>query len=155
MRSCFKLAVLTGALVAWSGLLPAGEAGPIFELRAGESYFRVGGRPAFVLGLDHSGFRPLPCVFSAGVTGAVLGSDTVRLAWCRDVDCAPPVWLQRPLLGQTLAIEVPGAAWQVEFIDPVSGRSGGTMRLAIQDRRLQVALPEFEGSIALRLTRQE
>lgn len=94
-------------------------------------------------------------MFSAGVTGAVLGSDTVRLAWCRDVDCAPPAWPQRPLRGQTLAIEVPGAAWQVEFVDPLSGRSGGTMRLVVQDRRLQVVLPEFEGSIALRLTRQE
>jgi hypothetical protein len=58
MRSCFKLAVLAGALMAWSRLLPAGEAGPSFELRPGESYFRVGGRPAFVLGRNPAGMNP-------------------------------------------------------------------------------------------------
>ena len=108
---------------------------------------------AFVRGIDYTGFTPVPCVLSAGLKGAVLGNDTTRLGWFRDAACEPPEWPMRPLSGQTVTLDAAGAAWQVEFFDPVTGKSIGRSRLDVRDQRIQIVLPEFQGSIAVRLKR--
>ncbi len=108
---------------------------------------------AFVKGVDYTGFAPVPCVLSDGLKGAVIGNETLRLGWFRDVRCEPPAWPMRPMTGQTVTVEASGDFWRVEFIDPVTGKSVGESRLNVQDRHLRMTLPEFQGSVALRLKR--
>jgi hypothetical protein len=108
---------------------------------------------AFVRDVDYAGFAPVPCVLSAGLKGALLGNDRLRLGWFRDAACEPPEWPVRPLPGQTVTMEAPGDAWQIEFIDPVTGQTIGQSRLTVRERHLQLALPAFQGSLAVRLKR--
>lgn len=108
---------------------------------------------AFVRGVDCTGFGPLPCVLSNGIKGAMIGNGSARLGWVRDVQCEPPDWPIRPMSGQTLTVEAPGDSWRVEFVDPVTGESIGEDRLATRDGSVRMVLPEFQGSIAIRLNR--
>jgi hypothetical protein len=110
---------------------------------------------AFVHGVDFTGYQPVPCVVSDGVKGAVLGNAQVRLGWFRDIRCAPPDWPMKPVAQQSVTVPAPGKTWQVEFFDPATGTSTGKRPLAVRDRRLQIVLPEFQGSIAIRLQRLE
>lgn len=75
------------------------------------------------------------------------------MGWFRDVQCEPPDWPLKLMSGQTVTVDVPGDSWQVEFFDPVTGKSTGERRLAIRKRSVQIVLPEFHGSIAVRLKR--
>jgi hypothetical protein len=109
----------------------------------------------FVRGVDYTGFAPVPCVLSDGVKGAVIGNDRERLGWFRDVRCDPPDWPMKPLSEQTVTVDAPGDSWQVEFFDPVTGKSTGENRLAVRDRRARIVLPKFQGSIAVRLKQLE
>ncbi len=43
---------------------------------------------AFLRGVDYTGFAPVPCILSDGLKGAMLGTDTHRLGWFRDLRCA-------------------------------------------------------------------
>jgi hypothetical protein len=106
---------------------------------------------AFVRDVDYSGFVPVPCVVSDGVKGAMIGNDRERLGWFRDVRCDPPDWPAKPLSGQTVVMDVPGDSWQVTFFDPITGKSTGENRLVIRNRNSRIVLPEFQGSIAVRL----
>jgi hypothetical protein len=108
---------------------------------------------AFVREVDYTGFGPVPCVASSGLKGAVLGNEKTRLAWFRDPQCEPPRWPMRPVSGQTVTVDAPGDSWQGEFFDPATGKSIGEGRFAVRDGRLQVALPEFRGSVAVKLKR--
>jgi hypothetical protein len=108
---------------------------------------------AFVQGADFTGFAPVACQLSAGLKGAVVGNSRLRLAWFRDARCEPPGWPTKPLAGEIATIDAPGSSWQVEFFDPVAGASVGKRRVGVHDRRLRLALGEFQGSIAVRLTR--
>jgi len=108
---------------------------------------------AFVRSVDYTGFGPVPCVLSDGLKGAVIGGDRSRLGWFRDARCEPPDWPMKPVTGQTVTVEAPGEAWQVELVDPVTGQSAGGSRLAVRDRRVRIVLPEFKGAIAARLKR--
>jgi len=110
---------------------------------------------AFVRGVDYTGFGPVACVLSPGLKGAMIGSDRTRLGWFRDVACDPPDWPIKPLSGQTVTVDAPGDSWQAEFVDPVTGQTTGEKRLAVLDRQLRIVLPEFQGSIAVRLKRTE
>ena len=110
---------------------------------------------AFVRDVDYTGFRPVPCVLAEGVKGAVIGNDQVRLGWFRDVRCAPPDWQMKSLSGQAVTVNASGTAWRVEFIDTLTGKATGESRLAVQDRHVRIELPEFQGAIAIRLTRCE
>jgi hypothetical protein len=106
---------------------------------------------AFVVGVDFSGFAPVPCVLSDGLKGAAIGNDKVRLGWFRDVRCDPPDWPTRATSDQTVTMNAPGDSWQVAFVDPATGKSTGASRLAVRDGRVRIVLPEFQGSIAVRL----
>ncbi|MCY2992482.1 MAG: hypothetical protein NTY19_32065 [Planctomycetota bacterium] len=110
---------------------------------------------AFVRDVDYTEFTPVPCVLAAGVKGAAIGNEHARLGWFRDVRCEPPGWPMKPLSGQVVTMDTTGTAWQVEFIDPLTGKSTGKSRLAVDDGRFRIVLPEFQGSIAVRLKRLE
>ena len=106
---------------------------------------------AFVRAVDYTGFRPVPCTLSDGLKGAALGNDKERLGWFRDLRCEPPDWPMVPLAGQAVTMEVPGEVWQVGFYDPVTGQSTGESRLPVREHHIRIALPEFQGSIAIRM----
>lgn len=109
---------------------------------------------AFVRGVDYTGFAPVACVLSDGLKGAVLGNDRTRLGWFRDAQCEPPAWPMQAVSGQTVTVEdAPGDSWQVEFFDPATGKSTGEGRLRARAGRLRINLPEFKGSVAVRLKR--
>ena len=62
MTSRFLLAAMAGSVFVWSSSAPlypiqSGEE-PRFELRPGENYFRIDGRPTFVLGRNPAGMTP-------------------------------------------------------------------------------------------------
>jgi hypothetical protein len=107
----------------------------------------------FVRDVDYTGFKPVACVFSAGVKGAMIGNGKLRLGWFRDRACDPPDWPVKPLSQQTVTLDAPGTSWQVEFIDPVTGLPTGKSLLPVREGRLRIVLPEFQGSIAVRLER--
>jgi len=107
----------------------------------------------FVRGIDYSGFVPVSCVLSTGLKGAMIGNDTLRLGWFRDVQCNPPDWPMKPVFGQIVTLDAPGDLWQVEFFDPATGKVTSKKQLAINDRRIHIVLPEFQGSIAIRMRR--
>ena len=108
---------------------------------------------AFVRGVDFAGFAPVPCEPSAGLKGAVIGHDTMRLGWFRDARCVPPDWPSQPRAGETVVMAAPGSDWRAEFFDPVTGGTAGTCTAPVHAGRIRIALPEFRGSIALRLAR--
>jgi hypothetical protein len=108
---------------------------------------------AFVRGVDWTDFAPVQCQLSAGLKGAMIGNGKTRLGWFRDVRCSPPDWPIRPVTGQTVTVDLPGDSWQVEFFDPAIGKSTGARRATVREGRLQMALPEVKGSLAVRLKR--
>jgi hypothetical protein len=108
---------------------------------------------AFVVSVDFSDFAPVPCDLPATLKGALIGNATTRLGWFRDAKCCPPDWPVKPLAGQPVTLIAPGNSWQVEFIDPATGKSLGESRMSVVDQRLRIALVEFQGSIALKLKR--
>jgi hypothetical protein len=106
---------------------------------------------AFVRGVDCTGFEPVACEPPAGLRGAVVGNGKVRLGWFRDARCDPPDWPVKRLSDQRVTVRAPGNSWQVEFFDPVTGKSIGNSRLTARDRRLRIALPAFKGTVAVKL----
>lgn len=110
---------------------------------------------AFVRGVDWTGFMPIPCVFSDGVKGAVIGNDRECLGWFRDTGCEPPDWPIKRISGQTVTMDAPGDSWQLEFFDPLTGKAIGKGQLAVQNRSVRIVLPEFHGSVAVRLKQRE
>jgi hypothetical protein len=106
---------------------------------------------SFVRGIDFADFAPVPCEHSSGVKGAVLGNRRLRLAWFRDAECGPPDWPMKLLSGQHVTMDAPGSGWQVEFFDPVTGKSAGKTRTSVRDQRLRILLGEFQGSVVVQL----
>jgi hypothetical protein len=108
---------------------------------------------AFVAGVDFTGFAPVLCDLPATLNGAVLGNGKVRLGWFRDTQCAPPHWPMKPLSGQQVTMDAPGKSWQVEFFNPVTGKTTSKSQQTAQDQRLKILLPAFQGSVAIKLKR--
>jgi hypothetical protein len=108
---------------------------------------------AFVRGVDYTGFEPVSCDLPAGVKGAVLGNGKERLGWFRDARCGPPDWAMRRLSDQQVAVDAAGKSWQVEFFDPVTGKSTGKRQITPRGQRLRIPLPAFRGSVAVKLKR--
>jgi hypothetical protein len=108
---------------------------------------------SFVRGIDFTDFGPLPCNLPVGVKGAVIGNATTQLGWFRDATCVPPDWPTKPLSGQQVTMDTPGNSWQVEFFDPITGKSTGERQISVRDQGLRIDLPEFQGSIAIKLKR--
>lgn len=108
----------------------------------------------FVHAIDFSGFSPVSCVLSDGLMGAMIGNGKSFLGWFRDVRCIPPDWPINQMVCQTVTVDVSDNLWQVEFLDTVTGKSIGESRLAAKVGRIHIVLPEFSGSIAIRLKPQ-
>jgi hypothetical protein len=120
---------------------------------AGRYHSAAANAAAFVQGIDWAGFAPVPCVLSEGLKGAMVGNGRTRLGWFRDARCEPPDWPVSSEAGQTVTVDAPGRSWRIEFIDPVTGQTVGTGKLAVHDRRIHIVLPDFQDSIAFRLNR--
>jgi hypothetical protein len=105
---------------------------------------------AFVRGVDFTGFAPLECEATAGLKGAMVGNDRVRLGWFRDASCIPPNWPVRQVTKQRVTFASKSGSWHVEFFSPATGKTLSTTRLATQDGKLTIDLPAFEDSIAYR-----
>jgi hypothetical protein len=95
----------------------------------------------------------MACDLPNGLHGAVIGNEKARLGWFRDGRCGPPDWPMKPLSAQYVTTPASCKSWQVEFFDPVTGRSTGKKRIGVQKKRLRIPLPEFQGSIAVRIKR--
>lgn len=107
---------------------------------------------AFVRGVDRSDFAPVPCEPSPGLKGAAIGHDLMRLAWFRDARCQPPEWPENPVSGASVTMAAIDGAWRAEFTDPATGAACGAATPVASGGRLRVVLPEFRGSIAVKLT---
>jgi hypothetical protein len=108
---------------------------------------------SFVRGVNFTGFGPVRCDLPAGLKGAVIGNDKMRLGWFRDARCGPPDWPMKRLAGQAVTMDVPGKSWEVEFFDPETGKSTGKRRITQRDKQLRIVLPEFQGSVAVKCKR--
>jgi len=106
---------------------------------------------AFARGVDFSGFKPVPCTLSPGLLGAMIGNDKTRVGWFRDAHCEPPDWPVKPVTGQSVTFDSAGTEWHAEFFDPATGKSLGESPLPPSDSEARLPIPEFEGSIAVRL----
>ena len=75
------------------------------------------------------------------------------LGWFRDARCVPPDWPTKPLAGREVTVSVEGRFWQAESFDPATGKSTGKRKLEAKQKRLKISLPEFRGSVAVKLER--
>jgi hypothetical protein len=107
----------------------------------------------FLRGVDYTGFAPIECELPADLKGAVIGNQKMRLGWFRDARCWPPDWSMRQLSKLQVTMEAPGKSWQVEFFDPVTGKSTAKGEIAVEQQRIRIVLPDFEGSVAIKLQR--
>jgi hypothetical protein len=110
---------------------------------------------AFLQDIDFTGFKPVSCVNSNALVGAMIGNDKTIFGWIRDAQCEPPEWPMKSVLGQTVTLDAPGHSWQIEYFDPASGQSNNKSLLVTQAGRLYIVLPEFKDAIAIRLMRQK
>lgn len=108
----------------------------------------------FAAGVDFTGFKPVAAQLTGGLRGAALGNAKCLIGWFKDARCVPPDWPMQRLEGQSVTLAVTGAAatWRVEFYDPRSGAMTGTAAVLPEGDKLNVPLPAFEDSIALKLT---
>ena len=110
---------------------------------------------AFLHDIDFNGFKPVSCVNSNALVGAMIGNDKTILGWFRDFQCEPPEWPMKSVLGQTVTLDASGHSWQIEYFDPATGQSNNKSLLATQAGRLCIVLPEFKDAIAIRMIRQK
>jgi hypothetical protein len=59
----------------------------------------------------------------------------------------------KPLTGQSVTVPGAGESWQVEFFDPVTGKSSCKKEIKARNKSFRITLPEFHGSIAVRMKR--
>ena len=85
----------------------------------------------------------------------MIGNDKARLGMVPRCPVRSARLADEAVVRATVTVDAPGDSWQVEFFDPVTGKSTGESRMAVRDRRVRIVLPEFQGSIAVRLKRLE
>ena len=105
----------------------------------------------FVRDVDFTGFAPISCEVTQGLMGGMIGSGKIRLGWFRDARCNPPDWPETPVNGQAVTLEAPNGVWRAKFVDPATGTSVRDGKLSVENGRLRLALPEFQGSIGVQL----
>lgn len=108
----------------------------------------------FAADIDFTDFKPVAAEMTDGVKGAALGNARCVIAWFKDAHCVPPEWPVRRVTEQLVTLNVPGTAtnWRLDFYDPRSGTLTASANVARADNRVDVLLPSFEDSIALKLT---
>ena len=105
---------------------------------------------AFVRGVDFTGFAPVACD-APGLVGGMLGNDRQLIGWFRDAQCVPPQWTLRDVSDREVTLGGYAGTWRVEFVDTASGRVIKTRTVKATKSPLKIALPDFQGSIALKL----
>jgi hypothetical protein len=85
------------------------------------------------------------------LVGGMLGNDHRLIGWFRDAQCVPPQWTLKKLSGREVALVGNPGTWRVEFFDATSGRVIKTHTVKATKGPLKIALPDFQGSIALKL----
>lgn len=108
----------------------------------------------FASGVDFTRFAPVRVVRSTGLRGAAIGGYRSVLGWFRDVACGYPEWPQRRRTGMRVVLEAPGdaAGWHLMFFDTETGGVLDESTARREGERIEVTMPEFEGSIAFRMT---
>jgi hypothetical protein len=106
----------------------------------------------FVRGVDFEGFVPVECATSVRLKGATIGNERERLGWFWDAACEPPEWVERVVSGKEVTMEGKGS-WEVEFVEPATGKVMGKARVEGREARVRVVLPEFRGDVAVRMKR--
>lgn len=111
----------------------------------------------FLEGVEFEGFRPLEATISPGLKGAAIGNERCVLGWFRDASCTPPEWAVRPVRGASVSIETAGKAqgWRVEFHETTLGHPLSAAAVSAREGKVTVALPPFEGSIAIKMRAEE
>lgn len=106
----------------------------------------------FAANVDFTGFRPVEMLSTDRLRGAAIGNAACVIGWFKDAHCLPPDWPVQRMAGQSVALTIVGAAsrWRLEFCDPRSGVMIGSAEVLRQGGRLNVPLPVFEDSIALK-----
>jgi hypothetical protein len=115
-------------------------------------HYEQAGAPAaaFVRGIDFTDFAPVACR-APDLKGAMLGSDRSLIGWFRDAACVPPQWPLREVTGRKVTLAGHAGTWRIEFVDPLNGRVIQTRTVEAKKSGLQIPLPAYKGSIALRL----
>jgi hypothetical protein len=118
--------------------------------------YRDASAPAarFAANVDFTGFKPVDVRMPERLKGAALGNAGCLIGWFRDARCVPPDWPVQRVQGQSVSLTLVGTAatWHAEFCDPRSGAVIGSAEVARQGDSLNVPLPAFEDSVALKLT---
>jgi hypothetical protein len=117
--------------------------------------YRAAARPVarFTREVDFAGMAPAAMETSDGLAGAALASDRLALVWLRDRSCAPPEWPLTRIADGEVVLAEPGAAakYEVEFWSTATGTVSGHVTVASEGGHLRIALPAFEGSIAIKV----
>jgi len=108
----------------------------------------------FVEGVDYTGFRPVAVVAPPELRGAALGNKETILCWYRDVHCNAPSWSLRPVSGARITVPVGPIekTLKATFYDTSTGKTASERTLQPVTGKLVLPLPDFEGSIALKLS---
>jgi len=107
----------------------------------------------FVCGMDFTGVRPVEAVISDNLRGAAVGNARFILAWFRDAWCNPPTWPVRKLSHEIISFPDPGGSpsWQVQYVDPASGKLIAQRVITPANGRLVLTLPTFQDAIGIKV----
>ena len=90
-----------------------------------------------------------------GLLGGLLGNERRVIGWFRDAQCVPPAWPMPKVRDRVVTLSGVSGRWEVEYVDPVTGRVIRNALVTATRGRLKMRLPLFEGSIAMRLVRRD
>jgi hypothetical protein len=107
----------------------------------------------FVADVDYLGCRRIATKASQDLRGAALGNERTIVCWFRDVQCGAPNWPMRVVTGARLTLSVAKKSkWHAWFYQTSTGKVTSELTLRPVGGTLTVVLPDFEGSIAVKLT---
>ena len=110
----------------------------------------------FVAGVDYTGFRRVAAKTSRQLRGAALGNRRIILCWFRDIRCGAPNWPMRVVSGSSVTLAIGQSAdWEAQYYETATGKVIGERSLKSVDGQLAVPLPDFEGSIGIKLRRKD
>jgi len=107
----------------------------------------------FVEDVNFAGMKPLAVDASDRVLGGALASENAIIGWFRDARCAAPDWPVRRLEGAEIEFDLPSAEseWLLQFFDTQSGGAFEKKTIRQENRRIRIALPAFQNSVALKM----
>ncbi len=106
----------------------------------------------FTKDVDFTGFVPISCEPTAKLVGGVLGNDVRMVGWFRDAECRAPDWPVRSVQNTVVTVPVARTEWVIDFFDPASGKTTASTRVKAVNGRIDVSLPTFRGSVAIKFS---